>query len=243
MINKFKAHASQAHKILGRIGLTEKQEDALIKLREKKRTDLQEEEFQKLLEIKTTRPLPDTFTTHLKEFYAELKEQINTPPVNKGNVCEYETIQLLAEVLNEPLAEKNLNPPKEDEYMIGTCDVELPEFIDDVKTVWSKKTLNDKADNGIEMEYAIQGQVYMHLYGKNKFILFYGLVDTPEEVNYGMEVSYEQWPINERWIAYQIDYDQSIIDLIIERVKIGRKWLEEYDAKMKATLGKIITTT
>jgi hypothetical protein len=46
-------------------------------------------------------------------------------------------------------------------------------------------------------------------------------------------------PDNERWVAYQVQRDVTIEQQIIQRVIQCREWLEEYDKKMLATLGKI----
>jgi hypothetical protein len=79
----------------------------------------------------------------------------------------------------------------------------------------------------------------MALYERPTFIVFHGLMNTPEEANYDGEVVYDDLPDNERWVAYQVQRDVTIEQQIIQRVIQCREWLEEYDKKIVATLGKI----
>jgi len=83
----------------------------------------------------------------------------------------------------------------------------------------------------------------MHLFKKETFILFFGLMDTPEDVNYGIEVAYDDLPPTERWVAYQINHEPQIIEAIIERVKLCRLWLIDYDKQIQKYIGKINITT
>ena len=127
---------------------------------------------------------------------------------------------------------------KEDEYFTGTADVVLHDSVIDLKCPWNVKTLQSNIFD-MDSDYEWQGRGYMHLYGKEKFILFYALMDTPEDLNYGNEISYSHLPLNERWLAYQVNHDQSIIGSIIERVKQCRDYLEQYDKLVKSKLGII----
>jgi hypothetical protein len=121
--------------------------------------------------------------------------------------------------------------------MSGTCDVELSDVVIDTKCPYNRKTFFDKL-SGIDPDYELQGRVYMRLYNKDKFILFYGLMDTPE-TEWTNEVIYEDEAEENRWIAYQINRDVKIEDKIIEKVKTCRDWLEKYDNEVKSKLGKI----
>lgn len=236
----FKIHASQAWKITGRIGLTEKQEEELISLRDKKtpRTELQEKKYRELCYDKANPTLPDTWTTHLKEWYAEVNEQIRAKEIDKGNMCEQEVIEMLSAVLNEPMAQKNIDPPVEDDWMIGSCDIKLFSRIWDTKAPWNKKTLDNKATGGLEYEYNCQVKVYIHLYKKEDGGVFYGLVDTPEEIT-GTEYTFSHLPIEQRWVAFMVNKDEEFIKELIRRVEISRVWLAEYDKQVRSILGKI----
>lgn len=242
----FKIRASAGNKILGRTGLTDKQEEKLKELSERKLgtgkplTFNMEMELIDLLEKKNNAGLPATCTTYLKEWYAGDNEEFDSKYTLKGNQVEPELIDFAADKLGFGFAEKNLIR-METEYFTGTADIVLPNCIIDVKAPWNNKTFQDSVMlPEIDKDYEIQGRIYMHLYNKPEFILFYGLIDTPEEANYGTEVSFAHIPENERWIAYKIKRDVTIEQEIIARVIECRKWLEEYDKKVKSRLGKVI---
>ena len=175
--------------------------------------------------------------TYLENWYANDKEDIHSKYFDKGNMVEVECIDLMASVLDKGMAFKNLET-KEDEYFIGTCDVELDECIVDVKSVWGRKGLH-AACNGLDKDYEWQLRGYMELWNKQNAILFYGLIDTPEECNFGNEVIYSDMPIDERWLAYNIETDPELIQSVIDKVIKCREYLDEYDLKIKSKLGKI----
>lgn len=175
--------------------------------------------------------------TYLENWYANDKEDIHSKYFDKGNMVEVECIDLMASVLDKGMAFKNLET-KEDEYFIGTCDVELDECIVDVKSVWGRKGLH-AACNGLDKDYEWQLRGYMELWNKQNAILFYGLIDTPEECNFGNEVIYSDMPIDERWLAYNIESDPELIQSVIDKVIKCREYLDEYDLKIKSKLGKI----
>jgi len=175
--------------------------------------------------------------TYLQEWYAGDNEPVFSKYFDKGNMVENDCIDLMATVLNKGLAIKNTES-KEDEYFTGTCDVQFEDTIVDVKSCWNKKSLQAVCQ-GLDKDYEYQLQGYCHLYDKAKAILFYGLLDTPEEVNYGIEVIYSDMPINERWVAYSFDRNDDIIQEIINKVIKCRKYLEEYDTFVKSKIGKL----
>jgi hypothetical protein len=242
----FKIRASAGNKILGRTGLTEIQEKKLNELSERKSgggkplTFNMEMELVDLLNKKANPGLPATCTTYLKQWYAGDTEDIYSKEMDKGNMVEPDLLDMAADKLGFGFAEKNI-VRMETEYFTGTADIVLPNCIIDVKAPWNNKTFQDSVMLAeIDKDYEIQGRIYMHLYNKPEFILFYGLVDTPEEANYGTEISFAHIPENERWIAYKIKRDVTIEQEIIARVIECRAWLEEYDKKVKSRLGKVI---
>ena len=243
----FKARGSAGGKIWGRTGLTDNQEIKLKELSERKQSGVKpltpnmELELIDLLTKKANPKLPETCITYLKEWYADDKEQISSKYFEKGNMVEPELIDFAADKLGFGFAEKNL-VRMESEYFTGEADIVLPNLIVDVKAPWNKKTLNDSAidsiENGMSKDYELQGRIYMALYNKPEFILFYGLMDTPEEAG-GYEVSYADVPADMKWVAFRIQRDVLIEQEIINRVIECRKWLEDYHQKILATLGKI----
>lgn len=183
--------------------------------------------------------LSKTCKTFLHTWYAGDDESVSTKYTNKGEMVEDDLIDFCAVQLGLGIAEKN-RQVRSDEYFVGTCDIEQPDEIIDVKASWSVKTLHQAVTDGLDKDYEWQGRGYMHLWGKPRFRLFYGLLDTPPEINYGNEVTYSHIPESERWVAYQVLHDQSRIDEVIERVKQCRIYLEGYDAIIKSKLGRVL---
>lgn len=238
----FKIHASQCHKIMGRMGLTEAQEIKLAEL-VKRRDDptakpLTANMVTELsdLHFRYNNPeLPEGARTFLKEWYAHDYEEIRSKYIDKGNIVESDNIDFAARVLGYGVASKN-QVTRSDEYMVGTCDVDLPDLIIDVKSSWNRTTFQSNI-TGIDPQHEWQGRVYMRLYDKSRFMVFHGLLTTPA-TEWSDEIVFDD-PENERWLAYEIKRDKSKEDEIIERVKMCRVWLEKYDAEVKAKVGKV----
>lgn len=244
----FKIHCSQIGKIQGRIGLTETQEKDFVYLRDKptKRTDIQEKTFSGYLETLGAPKhlsLPQTAKTFLHEWYANDREQLFTKEINKGNVVEADNIEFMCQVLGLGVAEKNLET-KEDDHFIGTCDVDTSVLnaVIDVKSSWNRTTFHSNV-HGMNGDYKWQGIGYCHLWKRQRFILFYGLLDTPADVNYEQEIVFEDRPENERWLAYQTPARPDLIPAIIERVELCRDYLIEYDKTIRARVGRITEIT
>jgi len=179
--------------------------------------------------------------TYLKKWYAnDEREPIRSKYIDKGNFVENDVINMAIDVLGFGLGEKNIIT-KENDYMIGTCDVdlELEDTIIDTKGSWCNETLQNSALE-LDKDYEWQLRCYMALYNRSKAILFYGLVDTPAEVNFGLEVSFEHIPLNKRWVAYQFNRDLEIEQQIYDKVKKCREWLAEHDKQINNNLGKLI---
>lgn len=180
--------------------------------------------------------LSQTCITFLKEWYAGDHEQIQSKYLDKGNEVEQDNIDLMAKVLGFGLADKN-RVTLSDEFMIGTCDVDLPSCVVDVKSPWNNKTLLDNI-YGIDSDYEWQIRGYLRLYRKQKGILFYGLQNTPE-TDYYPEISFDHLPEDKRWLAYTIERDETLENMIVTRVLQCRDWLAEYDVLVKSMLGKV----
>lgn len=181
--------------------------------------------------------LSQTCKSYLHEWYANDREDIHSKYMEKGKAVEGELIDFMADVLGYFGAEKNTER-KADDFIVGECDVILHDAIVDVKAPWSKKTLNECA-SGMNSDYEWQGRGYMHLFKRDSFILFYGLMNTPASVNYGKEVIYSNLPKSERWLAYKIANDESKIDEIIAKVVKCREYLAEYHEIVSSKLGRI----
>jgi len=181
--------------------------------------------------------LTETAKTYLKEYVAGDNEQIRSKYFAKGSTVEEECIEFAAKVLDLGFLSKN-QEQKEDDYFTGCPDIVLNDCIIDVKSPWNIKTLHDHVLDPVPMMYYLQLQIYMHLFKKSKSILFYGLMDTPIEIGFN-ETNYESLPDEQRWFAYQIDFNQHIIDELIQLVIESRKFITSHQNELKNVLGKL----
>lgn len=187
--------------------------------------------------LKPNGDLPQTAKTYLHTWYANDREQIHSKYMYKGIEVENDLIDFMADVLGFGLAQKN-TVRLFNEYIEGECDVNLPSCVIDVKASWNKTTLHKQALDGIDKDYEWQLIGYCDLYKKPKGILFFGLMNTPE-TDYNPEVIFEDLPVNERWIAYEVNPTQEDFKAIRERVIKCREYLTEYDKLIKSKLGTI----
>lgn len=97
----------------------------------------------------------------------------------KGMLCEDEIIDVLTR--NVPGGFRFKNDDRfENDYFIGTPDIVLSDFIEDVKCSWTLRTFVETRKP--DPLYYAQGQVYMDLTGRDKFRLAHILVETPFEL-------------------------------------------------------------
>ncbi len=246
----FKIRCSALSKIMaGTIGLTDNQKEYLAELERrdtggpgiKPLTDKMKSDLEDLRRKRASNDLPQTCKEYLHEWYANENKIVHSKYFDKGIMCEYEAIDFMAQVLEYGVAKKNTEQ-KENEFMTGSCDVDLPDAIADIKCSWDKETLQ-KNVLGMDPDYEWQGIGYLILWKKLRFILFYGLMDTDASINFGEEVIYSDLPEEERWIAYQIEFTEEQLAAIFEQIKarviLCRSYLEIYDKKVRSRMGKI----
>jgi hypothetical protein len=177
--------------------------------------------------------------TYLKKWYAEQKsgvrDEIDSKYFRKGNMCEDEAIDICAERFGLGILEKNI-VHFNDEHFNGTPDVITDEFIIDTKCSWDYVTFLDAITSPINKDYEAQLQVYMHLTGIKKAKLVYVMLDTPAEANYGEDIFYSHLPIEQRFFAFELEYDKEMIEAMQEKVINARTFLNDYDARIKNIL-------
>lgn len=219
----------------GLIWLTENQKQLLAKLSEKdKLSEPQAIEYGKLLEKKNSKELSESVKNFLVDIYLEYhygyREEVFTSSMKKGLLLESQAITLTQQVLGG-LRLKN-KARKQNEYIIGTCDVVLANHIEDVKVCENLKTFF-KAD--LSKDYMWQGQGYMWLWGIPNYRLIYTLFPDPEEMILDQEKSlYFKFGCNEenpdyKRLCYQIRKNNEIIEKmpLDDRIKIFEFQLEE----------------
>lgn len=177
--------------------------------------------------------------TYLQEWYTGEHKEIHCRQVDKGHYVEQDLIDFMASQLGYGLCDKNIIPNEDDFFITNGCDVLLDGVIVDVKACWDIKSLHKHAIAPIDCDYNWQLLGYMHLYKRTKGIVFHGLMNTPADINYGVEVSYEHLPTKERWTAHYVNYDIALIKEVEGKVIKCREYLVEYDYLVKSRLGRI----
>jgi len=162
--------------------ITDKQLQSLATLAAKEeRTAKQNETLTELI-AKRDAPdeLPDGAITHLYDIYDShvygIKEDISGKQVDKGLLCEQDSLDLIKPYFGFLL--KNASRFEKD-WIVGTPDALTDEYVIDTKTSWNLRTFR-AAD--VKAIYEWQLQAYMYLTGRNKAVLAYCLVDTPESL-------------------------------------------------------------
>jgi len=234
-LKPFKIRSSQAHKIMGRIGLTEKQEQELLELTAKpKLTAIQEKKLVDLAEKKANPELPETAVSYLKEWYSEQiygdREEIKSKYFDKGNLMESLAIDFTAEMLGYGILDKN-EIDFENDFLTGTPDIITKTEILDTKCPWNSKTFLDSVFAPLNDAYYWQMQSYMGLTGLKQAKVCFCLMDTLGEFNYGKDISYAEIPSKIKFHAKEVIFNQSDFDSISQRVDLCRKWLENYHSK------------
>ena len=106
------------------------------------------------------------------------KESIKNQYMDKGNECEQDSMDLVSQVVKGGFRSR-YNTKLQNEYVIGTPDIVLTDYVEDIKTSWNLKTFYNAELSKI---YFAQAQCYMWLTGKEKYRLIYALVPTPQHM-------------------------------------------------------------
>lgn len=184
----------------------------------------------------------------MKEQLYERRSGFRSKQTSKGNDCEPASIDFASEYYKWGMVDKN-TVTKENEFLIGTCDVELAKLITDIKNSWSEKTFPLFETVIPEPKYEWQGLGYMDLYKKPKFQLTYTLMDAPEYLidrearvrswELGMddvdtelynivkeEMTYSNLHPDLRIKSFYTEFDQVKLESVYSRVIECRNWIE-----------------
>lgn len=237
----FKIRASAVSKIMGQIGLTEKQEQTLADLKAKEKLTAKQAETLADLEQKSKSvELPQGAQTYLKEWYAETlfgdREEIKSKYLDKGNAMESMAIDICALELGYGILDKN-DESRESEFITGTCDVLIPKKeVLDTKCSWGSKTFIESALSPLCADYYWQMIAYCGLYEVPKARVCFCLMDTPAEINFGNAVSYSHIPQKNRIHTKEVIFDAEQYAEIGKRVELCRAWLAEYHNRVMGAL-------
>lgn len=192
--------------------------------------------------------LSATTKTYCEDWFKEIiyghKKQIKSKYLDKGNICEDESIDFISDYLGEFLVKNE--DYFEDDHIKGTPDLITPTHVYDVKNSWDCYTFPIFKDDIPSKDYWWQLQGYMALTGKDKAKLIYTLMDTPEDLieseynkhvrfNQNMDIdAYDKF--KERFIfsnaedkyrikIFEFDRDNEAIEQIRARVEECREYI------------------
>lgn len=229
----FKIRCSQIGRIMGRVGLTEKQEETMYDLRAKmKLTPLQSEKLRELEHRHANPELPEGAKTYVREWFIEqrygVRREVKSKYLDKGNAAEAAAMERYA----GEWAEKN-EERFEDEWITGTPDYLPPnsDLVADIKCPFDPYTFPYFEATLPEPDYWWQLQGYMHLTGRPRAELVYCMEDTPARGDWDETVVYDMIPPAERMRIYKVERSDKAIKELIERVKMCRAYAETLETQ------------
>ena len=217
--SKFKIRSSATIDIMAEMGLTENQTKELNELTNRfngignKLTDIQNKKRLDLFEKSKNQELPEGAKTYckkwLKEYLYGRREELKAKQVRKGNDTEEDGFTLMATELKLGMVYKNTER-RSNEWMIGECDLYLPNNVFDNKASWSLSTF-PMFENDFDKRYWWQLQSYGCLWDAKKLNLCYTLNDdTDIEVEKAckwVEDHNERYVIAERMVFTKEHFD------------------------------------
>ena len=214
-MKEFKIRVSAIGKIMGGAEITEIQLKKIQSLEEKeKRTEKQQEELDRLIHKRDNPELSATAKTYCRDWLMEQlysrRKEFSSKYTQKGNIVEDNSIDFIAKTLDLGLLFKN-EDFYENEYIQGTPDVILPNFIIDAKNSWDFSTFPYLEKEIPNSDYWWQGQGYMTLCNKKSYKLIYCLTDTPENL---IEREARRWCYDN---GYE-ELDEDIYDKFYEKM-------------------------
>lgn len=191
---------------------------------------------------------PEYFGIRLNEF-----SSIQT---DKGNAVEADALDFISTQLYDGAFFAPNVEHFENDFMSGTPDNMQPDHTLDNKASWTARTFPFFDVELPTKDYWWQGQVYMHLTGRKKHIVYYVLMNTPdwlidrEVVNRSYklgiqeptaelyeqvvsEMTYDHIDPKLRIKAFEFDYDPQAITDLIARVCEARQYIKQIHEEIK----------
>lgn len=184
------------------------------------------------------------------EFFDMRVNDFSSIQTSKGNAVEADALDLISrEKYAGQFMVPNVTNFKND-YMTGTPDAIMEDHIFDIKSSWSVSTFPFFDVDLPTKDYFWQGQVYMHLTGKKRHIVYYALMDTPDElieiaaIRRARSLGFSE-PTDEIWHdtmermkyshiepskrikSFEFDYDPEAIKQLEQRVEVCREYIKE----------------
>lgn len=201
--------------------------------------------------------LSETAKTHLIKVYIKhywgRERRIETKQMKKGTVNEIDGIALLSSV--DGVTYTKNTETRENEYIIGTCDIVVEDTVDDNKNSWDAESFLCQLTKPLDKDYEYQNRGYMWLWDKPKSRTRYTLVDaddmiiedekrrllysmgvaTDENPEYKYEAAKLEYnmrfgdiPKTERVIDKWVYRDKAIEIQIVDKVLKARQFLKEF---------------
>lgn len=127
--------------------------------------------------------MTESIKTFLQEKYSEMKwgveKEISSKYFEKGTACEQKAIDMLNKQLFPNTFITSYKQKVANEYIIGTPDVVLEDYVIDIKNAYDVFTF-DKAK--LTHDYEWQVKAYLWLTGRTQGFVFYALVDMPDHM-------------------------------------------------------------
>lgn len=160
----------------------------------------------------------------LKESIYGIRKEINSKYLTKGLNLENTAIDKAIEFLDLAFILKN-ESFFEDDFFTGTPDLISENTIYDIKCSWDCFTFPLFEKEIPTKDYFYQLQVYMHLTGRKKAKLVYVLLNTPEEMHWEAQHDYSGLDKKYRIKTFDVDYDESVIEDLQNRVSKIREFI------------------
>ena len=167
--------------------------------------------------------------------------EVSSRPMQKGIVCEPDSIALLNRVRGLSLVKNE--DRRRDDYIMGECDLydAARKRGHDVKTAWSFATFPIALADCEDKLYEWQMRGYMRLWGADEWEVNYCLVSTPEDL-IGYEPAsmhfVDHVPEHHRVTTLVVRRDADKEAAMVEKVKAARLYwrevVEEFDRTHKA---------
>ena len=130
-----------------------------------------------------TDKLSKTCISHVEEWMKEAlydrRQTFSSKYTEKGNECENDSIEFASKYFGWGDVKKNTEK-RENEWFIGTCDINRNKVGGDIKNSWSEKTFPLFQNEVTNKDYIWQLQTYADLYSFDHLELIYTLMDAPE---------------------------------------------------------------
>ena len=184
----------------------------------------------------------------IKEQLYGRKKEFSNKYTTKGLTVEQDAIDYISDVLEYGFLLKNEENLSND-FLTGTPDIILNNFIIDIKSSWDCFTFPLFEDELKNQDYFWQGQGYMALTGVETFRVIHVLMDTPEDIifkeassfcwknnielddeiilDFTEKMTYKNIPHELRTKTFEFKRDDNIIGSIYKRVEECRDYIHK----------------